>query len=442
MKGTKKVFAAFLAAAMVFSLTACGGTSSSTAGTTSGAQSAAASKEGEASTSNTATGDSGEIIINFYEHSDNEKIVNDLIEAYNKQSNGVKVVPHVIPNDDYDDKLKVLSAGASEDVDVCWVRSPGQMIKYMQNDVFLDLAPYAKESGLDLKPIETTVAPVTKGESFYGLPTTGSAWMLFYNKDLFDAKGLEYPVNLTWDEYCALAKELTYEENGTKYIGSVAPDWSLDLGAAAAGEYLTADEPMDITRKWMETCFKMYTGDKSHLSIQEMSAGTFDINAVFGAGNVYMMLNGDWEFNLLKTDFAYGAAPYPIFEGGTANATVGQCAYFAVSKNTKHPKEAYDFVEFCNTSAEGAAIYAKNQGVPSYFHQEAMDIYKETVKVDGVDYRFSAVVSPEQGVEEYYGDVLDAFNEEMKLYLLEEETLDEAFQNFFDLRKEIISNNS
>ena len=38
--------------------------------------------------------------------------------------------------------------------------------------------------------------------------------MLFYNKTLFDAAGVDYPTNdMTWEEYAALAKEMTGKGN-------------------------------------------------------------------------------------------------------------------------------------------------------------------------------------------------------------------------------------
>lgn len=432
----KKLLAILLAAMMVFSIVGCTATETPASGT----------DESSTGTPDTSTEDTGaadgDVIVNFYEHADNDAILKDLVETYNSITEGVTVVYHSIPNDDYDDKIKVLTAGGSESVDGLWIRSPGAMQSYMSNGVFADLSPYAQASGIDLSPIESTLEAVKDGDSFYGYPTTGSAWMLFYNKDLFDAKGLDYPINITWDEYCDLAKELTYEEDGVKYYGGVMPDWNLDLGAAAAGEYLTAPAPMEKTRKYMEILYRMYTGDKSHISIQEMSGGTFDVNATFSSNNVYMMVNGDWTFNLLETDFAYGAAPFPIFEGSEEGATVGQCSYFAVLNSSKVQQETYDFIEWATTSPEGTAIYAKNQGVPCYSTEEALATYKETVKVDGVDYRFSAKISPEGETDEYYGDINDAFTAEMKLYLLDEETLDEAFDNFIPLRDEIVQNNS
>jgi hypothetical protein len=57
-----------------------------------------------------------------------------------------------------------------------------------------------------------------------------------------------------------------------------------------------------------------------------------------------------------------------------------------------------------------------------------------------VEFRFSSKVAPEQGSEPYYGSINDAFIQELQLYLLGEQSLDDCFRKFFALRKEIISN--
>ena len=44
----------------------------------------------------------------------------------------------------------------------------------------------------------------------YGIPFRSDFWVLFYNKDLFDAAGVAYPTNdMTWDQYADLAKQMT-----------------------------------------------------------------------------------------------------------------------------------------------------------------------------------------------------------------------------------------
>lgn len=439
----KRIVTFLLAAVFVFSLAACssndnGSTASSGASGAAGSSSAA----DESSAAGQSTGSGDDIIINLYAHSDNQSAAEAQAAAYNAKDNGVTIVTHIIANDDYDDKLKVLAAGSSGELDVFWVRSPSQVKTFMNNGVLADLSTYADETGLDLAPIEGPLTNVTDDSgAFYGMPWTSSCWMLFYNKELFDAKGLDYPVNLTWEEYCDLAKELTYEEDGTKYWGGIVPNWTLNLGATSAGEYLTADEPMERSKEYSSYLYRMYAEDKSNPGIAEMSAGTFDINSYFGKGNVYMMVNGDWEFNLLETDFAYGAAPMPVLNGVEEGSTVGQASYFCVSKDSKHPKEAYEFIEFMTATPEGTTIIVEEtKNVPCYTTEEAMAVFEELVQVEGVEYRFSAKINDEQGTESYYESLNEVYRQEIELYLLEEQTLDEAFENFYSLREETIGN--
>ena len=68
-----------------------------------------------------------------------------------------------------------------------------------------------------------------------------------------------------------------------------------------------------------------------------------------------------------------------------------------------------------------------------------MKVYQESVTIDGVAYRFSSKILAEQGTAGYYAQILDAFAEEMQLYLLDEQSIDEAFDNYLALREEIMN---
>ena len=48
--------------------------------------------------------------------------------------------------------------------------------------------------------------------------------------------------------------------------------------------------------EYLEILHRMYVDDASHVSVEEMSVDTWDVNAYFAAGNIYMMINGDWTF--------------------------------------------------------------------------------------------------------------------------------------------------
>lgn len=423
----KKLLSMTLASIFAVSLVGCSGST----GTSSKADASSTNKTESNSSAKSTT-------INLYTATDFDALIDAQIKSYSALNNGITVEKHLIANGDYDDKIKVLLAGGTDDLDIFWLRQPSQVNQYINNDLLVDFAPYAKASGIDLSPIENNISGISdKDGGFYGYPTSGSCWMLFYNKDLFDAKGIEYPIDITWDEYCDLAKELTYEDGGTKYWGGICPPWTMNLGASAMGEYLDSDAPMTKTMDYAKILYRMYTGDKSHVGLAEMSAGTFDINSYFGAGNIYMMINGDWEFDQLKVDFDYGALPLPIFKGADKGASVGQSSYMCVPKTSKNIQAAYDFAEYYCTSEDGSNNIAKTQSVPSYPSDKALQTYKSVTNVPGVEYRFSASIRNEQGSDTSYNAINDAFKQELNLYLLDEESLDECFDNYYKLRDEI-----
>ncbi len=377
------------------------------------------------------------VTINFYIASDMEANTLPIVEMYNNMQDAVHVEVISIPNDGYDDKMKTLTSGGS-DIDCFWVRTPAQTKQYMANDVLENLKPYAEASGLDISPAAGEIAAVSDDNGFYGLPITGSCWMLFYNKDLFDAKGIDYPVNLTWDQYADLCKELTYTEGDTKYWGGLNPNWTPNLGAIPTGEYLDSED-LTNTRKYEEVLHRMYCEDKSMPSIAEMSAGTFDVNAYFEAGNIYTMINGDWELRLLNAPFTWAAAPLPVLSEEYAEHSCGQASILSIYTKSTHKQESYDFIEFYCTSDEATSIMAGNGEVPSYTTEAAVKTYQESVDLFGIEYRFSSTILAEQGSASYYAEILSAFASEMQLYLLDEEGIDEAFDNYLALREEIMN---
>lgn len=430
MSKTKKVLAMLLAS-MLTAASMAGCQNDSSSGGNSG---------------DSGEGQEGTTTVNFYGSSDMGQTVEAEIEAFMKENENIKVEFHSIPNDDYDDKIKVMLSGGSSDIDALWIRTPAQTKQYMNSNVLKDLSPLAEDSGLDLSPIKDTSLVGVSGSDndFYGLPVSGSCWMIFYNVDLFKEAGVDAPINLTWDEYCDLAKELTHTEGDTTYYGGMCPTWTMNLGASSAGEYLTDDAPLTRTMEYLEILHRMYVDDASHVSVEEMSVDTWDVNAYFAAGNIYMMINGDWTFRLLdgyEPDFEWAAAPLPVFDDVEEGSTVGQSSYLCIPSSCSEDKvdAAYKFIEFYTTSDEGTSVIASFGDVPSYTTDAAMEVYQESVDVEGVEYRFSAKISDEQGTDSHYSAINDAFMEESKLYLLGEQSLEDAMNNFYSLREEALA---
>ncbi|MFC7680441.1 ABC transporter substrate-binding protein [Paenibacillus sp. GCM10028914] len=86
-----------------------------------------------------------------------------------------------------------------------------------------------QEFGVDLSGVNPQILQELRSRDkegrLIGLPDAGDVLALYYNKEIFDLLGVNYPSdNMTWDELIDLAKQLTVKKDGVQYSG-------LDLGA-------------------------------------------------------------------------------------------------------------------------------------------------------------------------------------------------------------------
>ncbi|MEF3308481.1 extracellular solute-binding protein [Paenibacillus sp. GYB004] len=91
----------------------------------------------------------------------------------------------------------------------------------IDNGFQYDLSTLMKTHQIDTSRFETAVfdALSDKGK-LYGFPLHDGGLVMYYNKDIFDKFGVDYPKNgMTWDEAIALGKRLTRFEDGIQYLG-------------------------------------------------------------------------------------------------------------------------------------------------------------------------------------------------------------------------------
>ena len=74
------------------------------------------------------------------------------------------------------------------------------------------------------------------------MPYRQDFWVLYYNKNLFDAAGLDYPDHVTWDEYADLAQKLTgTDAAGQKVYGTYHHIWRSVMQAIARRRRTSGD---------------------------------------------------------------------------------------------------------------------------------------------------------------------------------------------------------
>lgn len=100
----------------------------------------------------------------------------------------------------------------------------GNLASYKEKALVFDMTPLFKTNNVDLNRFEPNYIQDVKNASdqgeLFGLPFNVNYHALYYNKDIFDKFGVEYPKDgITWEELIPLAKRVTRMEGGTQYRG-------------------------------------------------------------------------------------------------------------------------------------------------------------------------------------------------------------------------------
>ncbi|GKQ58663.1 ABC transporter substrate-binding protein [Sphaerotilus sulfidivorans] len=264
-------------------------------------------------------------------------------------------------------------------VDVVW---PG-MIK----DHLLDLKPYSK--GVEKEHFPSIVANNTADGRLIAMPWFTDAGLLYYRKDLLEKHGEKAPT--TWEELAATAKKI---QDAERKAGNA--DMQGFVFQAKAYEGLTCDAV-----EWLWS----YGGgnivdDKGNITVNNPKAakalntaaswigtiaptgvlnyGEEDARGVFQSGNAVFMRNWSYAWSLgngkdskIAGKIGVSALPKGGADGKNA-ATLGGWQ-LAVSKYSKHPKEAADLVMYMTSKEiqkERAIKGSYNPTIPSLYQDK------------------------------------------------------------------------
>jgi raffinose/stachyose/melibiose transport system substrate-binding protein len=140
------------------------------------------------------------------------QIVNDIAAEFEKENPDVKVQLEILSNEQYKEKLKVLSASNElPDVGMTW--AAGFLEPYVKGSMFAPLDDMLGEGLGDQFIAGTTEAYAIDGNT-YGLPLELNIAPVFYNKKIFEKYNLDAPK--TYDEFKTIVKTLT--DNGVTPI--------------------------------------------------------------------------------------------------------------------------------------------------------------------------------------------------------------------------------
>jgi raffinose/stachyose/melibiose transport system substrate-binding protein len=139
-------------------------------------------------------------------------VVNDIIADYEKEHEGVKVDLEVLSNEQYKDKLRVLSTSKElPDVGLTW--SAGFLEPYVGGNMFAPLDDVI-ESDLKDAFVPGTAEAYAIDDKTYGLPLELNIVSLYYNDKMFKDNNIEVPT--TYEELIEASK--AFREKGIQPV--------------------------------------------------------------------------------------------------------------------------------------------------------------------------------------------------------------------------------
>ncbi len=306
-----------------------------------------------------------------------------VIPDFEAKHPNIKINLTIVTWDDFDTKMQtMIAAGTPPDIWSHW--GPSGFADYVIRGLAADLTPYIEQDNYDTSDFIPEVLDIyTIDGKIYGLPFLTTASFIFYNKDLFDAAGVEYPTSdwddtsWTWDAFVEKCGEMTQVTGDpeTDIYGCNLGFWPNDAYLWLWGNDLYPDEAYS-TGFASEAFFDTPAAEASLQARQDMvwdlgympDPATADAlgagGGLFEGQKVAMNLTGGWgwwNYTGLTEEFNWGAAALPY--GAPGRRAVVFTDPWMMSAKTDHPEEAWEFLKYL-VSPEAQKVWMETTGAP------------------------------------------------------------------------------
>ncbi len=319
-----------------------------------------------------------------------QKISDDL--SAKLKSQGITLQYDPAPVTGYLDKLTTeFSAGNAPDI--VWI--PGASVAdYATKGVLLDLKPFA-DADKEFNIGDFYDAPMKEllvGGKLWGLPRDISTLVIYYNKDLFKAKGVDDPAELArqgkwnWENFLRVAKELTEPEK--KIYGFSMTNWWGPWGYfiyAAGGSLFNEDRTacgLDNPKSQAGLQFMADLFLKHKVATQPGIEGGVG-ETEFIAGQAGMLPNGRWMTPAMRENakFDWGVVEMP--EGPGGKATWLFWGPYVVSAKTKYPQQCWTVIKALTSAEVTGKVAALGTNIPPRKDPAAVEAFlKSTPPAD------------------------------------------------------------
>jgi multiple sugar transport system substrate-binding protein len=301
----------------------------------------------------------GKVIDNQGQTNYEAKSLTDLVDQYNAMNTGVHVtLDYIGSNDNAYQKLTVaLQGGLQPDITYQYGTSMASLATVPS---IMDLTDRVQDAGFNWDDFsEGARAAATVDGQVYGIPALIDNLAIVYNKDLFEAAGVDEPTaDWTWDDFRTAAKALTdpsKQQYGFAFPVDGTEDtvWHYDAMLwEANGDILNADNteaafnsPEGVQA--LTTLQQMAVTDKS-VFLDQQNVGKID--NLFNAGKIAMDVTGPWALSGYP-DINYGVQIMPMYDGGSHATIAGPDMWVLFDNGDGKGDAAWQFMQWF-TAAE------------------------------------------------------------------------------------------
>ncbi|MFB8188608.1 ABC transporter substrate-binding protein [Microbacterium sp. NPDC055988] len=240
-----------------------------------------------------------------------------------------------------------------------------EVARFVQRCALTDLSETDAAASIrdDLQPLMDQYGSCEGRQS--ALPYSVMAASVIYNKDIFEAQGLEVPQ--TWDELLAVCDQLK-AAGIDPFYGTFKDDWTVGQGwydytaggsvdvieffdaLAEEGADVGPDSEVSFEKDFAEPMDRMLQLANDYTNADAASRAYGDGNLAFGKGEAAMYLQGPWAFSeIAKTapDLALGTFPLPMTDDpADLEVRVNMDLAVMIPEESQHQEAARDFLEY------------------------------------------------------------------------------------------------
>ena len=373
--------------------------------------------------------------------------ITEAIAAFEASNPNVKIELIDIPSAEYITKLNVMLNGGS-DLDLFFVKEADKTKAFYDKGQLADLTAYIQAAGIDMSAYNGTDANFIYDGKTYGMPFRTDQYVLFYNKDIFDAAGVAYPDNdMTWTEFEETAKKLTSGSGATKKYGAFIHSWQacVQNWGVQDGKHTIMSGGYEFFKPYYEMVLRMQE-DGTIMDYATISSSGIHYSDPFTQGNVGMLPMGSWFMSTIiqrinngESNINWGVAVIPHAEDVPNGYTVGATTPICINNASNKKDAAWDFVKFL-TGEQGEEFAAKGGQIPAQSDAKYLDILASLpgMPSDVKDGLYTTHISPDRPAMDHVSEVDQMLKEEHSLIMLGEISVDEGIAEMAERFNEIM----